>query len=190
MKTRRNMVKRWIAGVLAVTMLSSTMSTAAFAAPESTDAPETVETTRVTAWNWTDGSALTWQEDTSAWTLTLSEEQTISAEADLLALLPVSVEATLAQAETESTPAPDTAATPAPESTPDTEATEVTPTPVAEVDPAAEEGATAPAAAALAQPEEGAAGADPLSVEPQNNEEATPAPETATPAPTAAPPAR
>lgn len=187
MKTRRNMVKRWIAGVLAVTMLSSTMSTAAFAAPESTDAPETVETTRVTAWNWTDGSALTWQEDTSAWTLTLSEEQTISAEADLLALLPVSVEATLAQAETESTPAPDTAATPAPESTPDTEATEVTPTPVAEVDPAAEEGATAPAAAALAQPEEGATGADTLSVEPQNNEEATPAPETATPAPTAAP---
>lgn len=187
MKTRRNMVKRWIAGVLAVTMLSSTMSTAAFAAPESTDAPETVETTRVTAWNWTDGSALTWQEDTSAWTLTLSEEQTISAEADLLALLPVSVEATLAQAETESTPAPDTAATPAPESTPDTEATEVTPTPVAEVDPAAEEGATAPAAAALAQPEEGATGADPLSVEPQNNAEATPAPETATPAPTAAP---
>lgn len=187
MKTRRNMVKRWIAGVLAVTMLSSTMSTAAFAAPESTDAPETVETTRVTAWNWTDGSALTWQEDASAWTLTLSEEQTISAEADLLALLPVSVEATLAQAETESTPAPDTAATPAPESTPDTEATEVTPTPVAEVDPAAEEGATAPAAAALAQPEEGATGADTLSVEPQNNEEATPAPETATPAPTAAP---
>lgn len=187
MKTRRNMVKRWIAGVLAVTMLSSTMSTAAFAAPESTDAPETVETTRVTAWNWTDGSALTWQEDTSAWTLTLSEEQTISAEADLLALLPVSVEATLAQAETESTPAPETAATPAPESTPDTEATEVTPTPVAEVDPAAEEGATAPAAAALAQPEEGATGADTLSVEPQNNEEATPAPETATPAPTAAP---
>lgn len=187
MKTRRKMVKRWIAGVLAVTMLSSTMSTAAFAAPESTDAPETVETTRVTAWNWTDGSALTWQEDTSAWTLTLSEEQTISAEADLLALLPVSVEATLAQAEAEATPAPDTAATPAPESTPDTEATEVTPTPVAEVDPAAEEGATAPAAAALAQPEEGAAGADTLSVEPQNNEEATPAPETATPAPTAAP---
>lgn len=187
MKTRRNMVKRWIAGVLAVTMLSSTMSTAAFAAPESTDAPETVETTRVTAWNWTDGSALTWQEDTSAWTLTLSEEQTISAEADLLALLPVSVEATLAQAETESTPAPDTAATPAPESTPDTEATEVTPTPVAEVDPAAEEGATAPAAAALVQPEEGATGADTLSVEPQNIEEATPAPETATPAPTAAP---
>lgn len=187
MKTRRNMVKRWIAGVLAVTMLSSTMSTAAFAAPESTDAPETVETTRVTAWNWTDGSALTWQEDTSAWTLTLNEEQTISAEADLLALLPVSVEATLAQAEAEATPAPDTAATPAPESTPDTEATEVTPTPVAEVDPAAEEGATAPAAAALAQPEEGAAGADTLSVEPQNNAEATPAPETATPAPTAAP---
>lgn len=187
MKTRRNMVKRWIAGVLAVTMLSSTMSTAAFAAPESTDAPETVETTRVTAWNRTDGSALTWQEDTSAWTLTLSEEQTISAEADLLALLPVSVEATLAQAETESTPAPDTAATPAPESTPDTEATEVTPTPVAEVDPAAEEGATAPAAAALAQPEEGATGVDTLSVEPQNNAEATPAPETATPAPTAAP---
>lgn len=187
MKTRRNMVKRWIAGVLAVTMLSSTMSTAAFAAPESTDAPETVETTRVTAWNWTDGSALTWQEDTSAWTLTLSEEQTISAEADLLALLPVSVEATLAQAGNESTPAPDTAATPAPESTPDTEATEVTPTPVAEVDPAAEEGATAPAAAALAQPEEGAAGADTLSVEPQNIEEATPAPETATPAPTVAP---
>lgn len=187
MKTRRNMVKRWIAGVLAVTMLSSTMSTAAFAAPESTDAPETVETTRVTAWNWTDGSALTWQEDTSAWTLTLSEEQTISAEADLLALLPVSVEATLAQAEAEATPAPDTAATPAPESTPDTEATEVTPTPVAEVDPAAEEGATAPAAAALAQPEEGATGADTLSVEPQNDEEATPAPETATPAPTAAP---
>lgn len=186
MKTRRNMVKRWVAGVLAVTMLSSTMSTAAFAAPESTDAPETVETTRVTAWNWTDGSALTWQEDTSAWTLTLSEEQTISAEADLLALLPVSVEATLAQAEAEATPAPDTAATPAPESTPDTEATEVTPTPVAEVDPADEEGATAPAAAALAQPEEGAAGADTLSVEPQNNEEATPAPETATPAPTAA----
>lgn len=187
MKTRRKMVKRWIAGVLAVTMLSSTMSTAAFAAPESTDAPETVETTRVTAWNWTDGSALTWQEDTSAWTLTLSEEQTISAEADLLALLPVSVEATLAQAEAEATPAPDTAATPAPESTPDTEATEVTPTPVAEVDPAAEEGATAPAAAVLAQPEEGATGADTLSVEPQNNEEATPAPETATPAPTAAP---
>lgn len=187
MKTRRKMVKRWIAGVLAVTMLSSTMSTAAFAAPESTDAPETVETARVTAWNWTDGSALTWQEDTSAWTLTLSEEQTISAEADLLALLPVSVEATLAQAETEATPAPDTAATPAPESTPDTEATEVTPTPVAEVDPAAEEGATAPAAAALAQPEEGATGADTLSVEPQNDEEATPAPETATPAPTAAP---
>lgn len=185
MKTRRNMVKRWIAGVLAVTMLSSTMSTAAFAAPESTDAPETVETTRVTAWNWTDGSALTWQEDTSAWTLTLSEEQTISAEADLLALLPVSVEATLAQAGTESTPAPDTAATPAPESTPDTEATEVTPTPVAEVDPAAEEGATAPAAAALAQPEEGATGADTLSVEPQNIEEATPAPETATPVPAA-----
>lgn len=187
MKTRRKMVKRWIAGVLAVTMLSSTMSTAAFAAPESTDAPETMETARVTAWNWTDGSALTWQEDTSAWTLTLSEEQTISAEADLLALLPVSVEVTLAQAEAEATPAPDTAATPAPESTPDTEATEVTPTPVAEVDPAAEEGATAPAAAALAQPEEGAAGADTLSVEPQNNEEATPAPETATPAPTAAP---
>lgn len=187
MKTRRNMVKRWIAGVLAVTMLSSTMSTAAFAAPESTDAPETVETTRVTAWNWTDGSALTWQEDTSAWTLTLSEEQTISAEADLLALLPVSVEATLAQAETEATPAPETAATPAPESTPDTEATEVTPTPAAEVDPAAEEEAAAPAAAALALPEEGATDADTLSVEPQNNEEATPAPETATPAPTATP---
>lgn len=174
MKTRRNMVKRWIAGVLAVTMLSSTMSTAAFAAPESTEAPETVETTRVTAWNWTDGSALTWQEDTSAWTLTLSEEQTISAEADLLALLPVSVEATLAQPETE--------ATPAPESTADTDAAEVTPTPEAEVDPAAEEGATAPAAAALAQPEEGATGADTLSVESEDNEETTPAPETATPA--------
>lgn len=177
MKTRRNMVKRWIAGVLAVTMLSSTMSTAAFAAPESTDAPETAETIQVTAWSWTDGSALTWQEDTSAWTLALSETQTISAEADLLALLPASVEATLAQPETE--------ATPAPESTADTDAAEVTPTPEAEVDPAVEEGATAaaaPAAETADVPEEDTTGVAALSVESEDNEETTPAPETATPA--------
>lgn len=180
MKTRRNMVKRWIAGVLAVTMLSSTMSTAAFAAPESTDAPETAETIQVTAWSWTDGSALTWQEDTSAWTLALSEEQTISAEADLLALLPASVEATLAQPETE--------ATPAPESTADTDAAEVTPTPEAEVDPAVEEGPTAaaaPAAETADVPEEDTTGVAALSVESEDNEETTPAPETATPVPAA-----
>lgn len=190
MKTRRNMVKRWIAGVLAVTMLSSTMSTAAFAAPESTDAPETAETIRVTAWSWTDGSALTWQEDTSAWTLSLSEEQTISAEADLLALLPASVEATLAPQETEATPAPEATATPAPESTPDSETTEVTPSPAAEtapeaeVDPAVEEGPTAaaaPAAETADVPEEDTTGVAALSVESEDNEETTPAPETATP---------
>lgn len=120
MNRKGNIVKRWMAGVLAVTMLSSVTGAPVFAAPESTGTSDTVETARVTAWSWTDALGLTQQEDTSSWTLSLSEEQTLSTADDLLALLPVSVEATVARTEPEAT------ATHAPDSTAasDTEATE------------------------------------------------------------------
>lgn len=93
MNRTRKIVRQWIAGALAVTMLSAAMAAPAFAAPEGTESTASETTATVVDWSWTDAASLTWQEDTQSWLLSLTEDQTLSGADDLKALLPDAVDA-------------------------------------------------------------------------------------------------
>lgn len=173
MRMTRHIVKRWFAGVLAVSMLSTISSTTAFAVQENV---ANTEPRTVAEWAWADQKSLVWEEETGAWVLSLtcSEEKALD-QAALEELLPDAVvipaeeetgkeETTLAGeegaesgvTETLSTPVPDSvetdssaqseAVTSSPASTPSEEAS-------AEVE--SEEGERADTAKAKAAPVDG-----------------------------------
>lgn len=89
MRMTRHIVKRWFAGVLAVSMLSTISSTTAFAVQENV---ANTEPRTVAEWAWADQKSLVWEEETGAWVLSLtcSEEKALD-QAALEELLPDAV---------------------------------------------------------------------------------------------------
>lgn len=92
MRMTRRMVKRWLAGVLAVSMLSTVSSTTVLAVEENI---ADTEPRTVAEWSWTDQKSLVWDEDSGTWTLSLtcSEEDALDEE-KLAGMLPDSITVT------------------------------------------------------------------------------------------------